>query len=355
MQFQHVGYRVKGCYWVGGYALRWGMISEQACQRLKILAFWERHGLAAARDAFGVSRRTLYGWRQRYLRSGRKAVALEPKSRAPKCQRQRQWPAQVIGEIRRLRTQHPNLGKAKLYPLLERFCGAHRLACPSERTIGRLIADQPDKLRQRPLRLGPKGQHRVVRHRERQHKPKHFRATFPGHCVALDTIERFQDGLRRYVITLTDLYSRFAFALATTSHASRAAAQFFTLAQTAFPLPIHTVLTDNGCEFARHFAQSLADLRLCHWHTYPRTPKMNAHVERFNRTLQEEFLDYHEPALFTDLLAFNDALFDYLLWFNGERPHYSLDQHPPIECLINTSPKQCKIYWPHTGYLTKIS
>lgn len=348
MRIGRVGYRVKGFYRIGGYALRWGMVSEQASQRLKILAFWESHGLAATRDAFDVSRRTLYGWRERYRAAGGEPTALEPKSRAPKRRRQRHWPAPVIGEIKRLRQAHPNLGKAKLYPLLKSFCTTHHCPSPSERTIGRLIADEPGKLRQRPMRLGPKGQRRAIRHAVRQHKPKQFRASFPGQCVALDTIERFRDGLRRYVITLTDLDSRFAFALATTSHASQAAAQFLTLAQTAFPLPIHTVLTDNASEFARHFAQALAEQQLCHWHTYPHTPKMNAHVERFNRTLQEEFIDYHDTPLFTDLLAFNDALFDYLLWFNGERPHYALDQHPPVQRLINSLPQPCNMYWPHT-------
>jgi hypothetical protein len=53
MQFHHIGYRVKGLYWLGNYALRWGIASEEACRRLKILAFWEMHGLAATRDAFG--------------------------------------------------------------------------------------------------------------------------------------------------------------------------------------------------------------------------------------------------------------------------------------------------------------
>lgn len=348
MRIGRIGYQVKGIYRVAGYALRWGMVSEQASQRLKILVFWQEYGLAATHDAFDVSRRTLYGWRERYRQGAENVAALEPESRAPTHRRQRHWPAEVIGEIRRLRQAHPNLGKAKLHPLLKPFCAIHDCACPSERTIGRLIAEQPGKLRQRPWRLGPKGQPRVVRRRERAHKPKGFRATFPGQCVALDTIERFRDGIRRYVITLTDLDSRFAFALATTSHASRAAAQFFTLAQIAFPLPIHAVLTDNGCEFARHFAQALAEQALCHWHTYPRTPKMNAHAERFNRTLQEEFIDYHEPLLFTDLLAFNNALFDYLLWFDAQRPHYALDQHTPIQRLIQSAPQQCNIYWPHT-------
>ena len=49
----------------------------------------------------------------------------------------------------------------------------------------------------------------------------------------------------------------------------------------------------------KHFDEELRRLHKNHWHTYPRTPKMNAHVERFNRTIQEEFIDYHEQLLIT--------------------------------------------------------
>lgn len=38
-------------------------------------------------------------------------------------------------------------------------------------------------------------------------------------------------------------------------------------------------------------------------------------AERFNRTIQEEFVGYHEVLLFTDPLAFNVPLYVYLLWF----------------------------------------
>ena len=44
------------------------------------------------------------------------------------------------------------------------------------------------------------------------------------------------------------------------------------------------------------------------WYTYPKSPKMNAQIERFNRTLQESFLDYHEDLLFTDTELFNRKL-----------------------------------------------
>ena len=64
------------------------------------------------------------------------------------------------------------------------------------------------------------------------------------------------------------------------------------------------MLTDNGPEFMKHFDEEVKRLHKVHWHTYPKTPRMNAHVERFNRTFQEEFLDYHEDLL-VDPLVFN--------------------------------------------------
>jgi transposase InsO family protein len=53
-------------------------------------------------------------------------------------------------------------------------------------------------------------------------------------------------------------------------------------------------VSDNGQEFGEYFHSALQTQRIVHWHTFPRTPKMNAHCERFNRTVHEEFLDVHE-------------------------------------------------------------
>ena len=102
-------------------------------------------------------------------------------------------------------------------------------------------------------------------------------ATHPGHCVALDTVERFVEGNRRYIITFTDLASRFSLAWATRSHASQAAKDFFNLATFLFPFPLQYVLTDNSSEFMKHFPvcrrtgrdEQLRARHLTHWHTYP--------------------------------------------------------------------------------------
>ncbi|MGH8427700.1 MAG: hypothetical protein ACRES7_06930 [Gammaproteobacteria bacterium] len=106
------------------------MASEEACRRLKILVFWETHDLAASCDAFGVSRRTRYGWGCRYREGGGKSAVLEPRSRAQHRRRERQWAAAVISGIKLLRRAHPNLGQAKVQPLLARYCVAHGLSCP---------------------------------------------------------------------------------------------------------------------------------------------------------------------------------------------------------------------------------
>jgi transposase InsO family protein len=140
-------------------------------------------------------------------------------------------------------------------------------------------------MRRRALRLGPKGQTIQRKKPLKGRKPKGYKASAPGQCGAFDTVEYFLDGIRRYVITFTDHYSRFAFAWATQSHASLAAREFFEIVAEVFPYPLQSVLTDNGSELMKHFDEELRRLHKNHWHTYPKTPKMNARVERFNRTI----------------------------------------------------------------------
>ncbi len=350
MQYQHIGHKVKGFYRTAKYALRYlDMISKKALYRAKILGFWAKHGLQATLDAFPVKRRTLFLWQQLLRNANGNNEALNERSKRPKTLRRRNWPLDVISKIRQLRLEHPNISKEKIYPLLLPFCLNKTLPCPKPRTIGRIIADAPDKMRKVPTRVNFKG--KVVTRKQvfKLRKPKGFKAKYPGHCVSLDTIELFIYGYRRYVITFIDLYSRFAFAWATTSHTSQAAAEFFVLIKEIFPYQIINVLTDNGGEFLKHFDSLLKDDQKNHWYTYPKTPKMNAHDERFNRTIQEEFINYHLDELL-DIGVFNNKLFDYLFWYNGERPHFSLNLRSPIQFLMVQSQnnKKCNMWWPYT-------
>jgi len=333
------------------------MITEEAKKRVRILAFWGKYGTEATAEAFKVKKRTLFNWRKK-LREGKgKLDSLNPGSRAPQTKRKRLWNSLVLEELRRLREEHPNLGKEKLYPELKAFCDARGLKCPKPRTIGRLIKDLGG-LRKFPSKISHFGKVKKINRQKILRKPKDFKAKYPGHCIGLDTVEEIVYGSRRYVITCEDIFGRFSFAWATASHASRAAAEFFGMFCLLFPYPVAFVLTDNGSEFKKHFATALLKLQITHYHTYPKTPKMNAHVERFNRTLQDEFLNYHK-SLLLDPDAFNSKLMDYLIWYNTKRVHYAFGNKlspvqfllswKPSEKLVTELPAECKDGWPHTS------
>ncbi len=91
-------------------------------------------------------------------------------------------------------------------------------------------------------------------------------------------------------------------------------------------------------EFQGHFQQRLDAHGSTHWWTYPRSPKMNAPVERFNRTLQETFVDYHEDLLFDDLVAFNRKLVDWLLAYNTVLPSIALGVNLRYNSSFNVNP-----------------
>ena len=328
---------IRGFITIYNDALRYRyMITKKALRKAKILVFWEKHGLEVTREAFEVKRSALYLWKSQWVKGGKRVESLNEKSRVPRTKRKRLWPSEVIAEMRRLREAHPNLGGEKLYPLLAGFCQERSIVCPKPRTIGNLIRDLGG-LRVFPQKISHFGKVKKANRQKVLRKPKDLTPAYPGHLVALDTIERFVNGCRRYVITFEDIYTRFSFAWGTKSHASLAAAEFFALCQKAFPhsYDFLFVLTDNGSEFKKHFAAELQRLHLTHYHTYPKTPKMNAHVERFNRTIQEEFVDYH-AWLLQNPDDFNRKLMDYLIFYNTERVHHAFQNKlSPVQFMIS--------------------
>ncbi|MBU1090056.1 DDE-type integrase/transposase/recombinase [Patescibacteria group bacterium] len=323
------------------------MITPKAQRKYSALIFWEKHGWNAALDYAKVSRRTLFLWKSQLRKGNGKPEALNEKSKAPRKRRIRQWPEELKAAIRQIRSDHPNLGKAKIRKILEK---SRLNQLPSVSTIGRLIKDLGG-LRIYPQKVLHSGKVKQCGRKKILRKPKNFQTTHPGHLVALDTIERFINGCRRYIITFEDIHSRFAFAWSTTSHASKAAQEFFDLCRIVFPVPIDNVLTDNGSEFKKHFSQALEKLYLRHYHTYPKTPKMNSHCERLNRTIQEEFVDFNVHELL-EPAKFNRKLMNWLIWYNTERPHYGLNLQTPLEFLLTWFSKQqeCNYGWTDTFF-----
>ena len=317
---------------VATWAARCKGMSDVAKQRLKAIQFADRHGIAAAADHAGVTGRTIYRWKALLRDGGPDALEIQP--RKPRRRPPSRWPPEIVEEIRRLRTDHPNLGKRKIHPLLTRFCQERGLVCPAVVTIGRLIA-RAGGMRMIPPRLDNRGRKKRPRP-PKPRKPKGYRPKRPGELIAVDTVHRIDTGIRRYLFAAIDVRSRFAMAVASPGLGTGWSSAFLDVVLDIFPAQVERILSDNGSEFEGLFRKRVEKLGLGRMFTYPKTPQMNAHVERFNRTLQEDFVDFHEDLLWAGedgLAEFNRRLADWLLWYNTERPHQALDGEVPLAVL----------------------
>ena len=346
MLMQHIVVGYFGYYRATAYAMKHSLMPEIAKLRMKALNFWDKHGIRAAADAFDVSTRTLYWWR-RLLRTGG-PEALIPRSKAPLVRRSRHWHPDVLKEIRRLRTELPNLGKEQIFVRLKPWCEARHFTCPSTSTIGRIIAGAHDKMRMIPVRLSARGKARLIKKRSvKPRRPKQYRPVKTGELIGMDAIELRMGDLRRYIITMIDEHSDYALALAVPSLNSDITSHFFSKATKLFPVAIRQVVTDNGKEFLGNFDKTLQEASIKHIWTYPYTPKMNATCERFNRTLREQFIEFNELLLFEDLNLFNQRMAEYLVLYNSKRPHKSLELMTPVDYILRES-KNCNMWWTHT-------
>jgi len=147
-----------------------------------------------------------------------------------------------------------------------------------------------------------------------------------GDLVEVDTIHLLRPEGRVYVFTLLDVYSRFAYARAYPHANTKTALRFVQKAQRLASFQFKTLQSDHGSEFSQWFSDRVFSV---HRHSRVRRPNDNAHLERFNRTVQEECLD-GVPKTVKDL---NRALEKYLPYYNGKRLHFGLNLRTPLQAL----------------------
>jgi transposase InsO family protein len=345
-----IGFKYHNCRGFGrlyNYAFKHNcMITKEAKQRLKIVQFWREHGLKATVDAFGAKRSTLFGWWKIYADSGFKIESLNPGTQARINNHQREIHPLLLKEIRRLRLEEcPNMGKAKVKKNLDIFCKTNKLPVYSESKIGRIIEDK--KIYHHRQKVSHFGKIKTITARKKERKPKDFKAKEPGDLVEVDTIVKFIYGVKRYVITAVDIKTEYSFAYCYKDHGSASAKDFFKKLELVFPYQIKAVQTDNGSEFNKYFMRYLRKQKVIHYWNYKGQPTKNGHVERYNRTIQEEFIDWNE-ILLEDVDEFNKRLMDWLIWYNTKRFHWSLNLTSPVDYLLNNS-LLSKMSWTNTS------
>jgi len=284
--------------------------------------------VAAAAEAVGVSRQTAYKWLRRFDTEG--VAGLVDRSSRP-----RRSPTRIPGVVE----------EAILADRVEHREGPHLMA-------GRLGVSRSTihaVLRRRGLsRLRDLDRPTGI--------PVRYERDCPGELVHVD-IKKLakvpdQGGWRahgrgkagrtqrvgyEYVHSMVDDHSRFAYSEIHDNQRSETCAGFMlraaqTLASMGYR--IDRVMTDNAWGYRRGqaFAQALAQLGAAHKLTRPYRPQTNGKVERFNQTLTK---GWAYKTLYTSNQARQQALANFLDYYNHHRPHSALGDQPPITRIVN--------------------
>lgn len=302
--------------------------SDVAKFRLQVLDHYYKYGWESTVDAFKIGKSTLYDWKKAFEKSTKRLSSLVPSSTVPKRVRVMRVDQRVLDLIVSLRDKEYRMSKYQIKPFVDALCKELRIDVIGLTTVGKIIKRN---------NLFPKGKKKVKTNR----KDKNFlkkapKETTPGY-IQTDSIHVWIMNRKYYFITVIDVVTKYACCHLTTWLSSRQAMQALKEFQDSYRYPLRVIQTDNGSEFLGEFDQYLQQQKIIHEFIYPRSPKINGVVERFNRTFKEEFLNYNDE--FThDTTLFSQKLHRYLDWYNTKRPHQTLKFQAPLEYLKQISP-----------------
>lgn len=323
-----------------------GLIDESVKRKLKILSFYETYGLNATQDAFNVKRSTIYRWKKILKDNNGKIESLKDKSKIPKNKRKSSIDYRIVDFIVNIRRNYPRIGKEKIKVLLDEYCKEKDIKTISSSTIGRVIKDK--NLFFYPKDYNHYGKEKRVDNKKKN-RIKNYKPIKPGDLIQVDSIIFFMNGIKRYIITAIDTKSKFAFAYTYSNLSSKSGLDFIKKLRYASPYNITHIQTDNGSEFHKHFRDYLEKEKIIQFFNYPKRPKDNAFIERFNRTLKEEFIYQNYDDLLFDIEEFNRKMMEYLIFYNTKRPHYSIKYKSPIQYMIEDF-KFSNMLWTYTSY-----
>lgn len=291
--------------------------SEPAVFRLTVLDHVTAFGWQSASHAYHISRATIFRWRKRM--DGR-LISLVPTSTRPHHTRRMIVDDRILALLRTVRETYGNIGKEKVKFFLDAYTISLSIPSYGSTKIGKII---------RRYRLTTPVSRRVMKRRNpavfrRKYAPK---GVLRGHCE-MDGITVYFCGATYRFVSIIDVVTRRGWCHMVPTLSALHTMRTLHVFQERYGTHIHTIQTDNGSEFLGAFHEALETQGIRHEFTYPRCPKINGVVERFNRTIQEECINRIIDVI-DDKMIFQKKLFDYCIWYNEQRPHYALKYMTP--------------------------
>lgn len=300
-------------------------LREEGKRRLKWMDWYKAHGENASLTCryFGISRKTFHKWYKRHRMVGLRG--LDDVSRAPIHRRQPEMSREEELRVVGLRKQHICYGKEKLRVLYQQEYGQDISAWKIYRVI------RKHDLYAHPVRNA------VLREKHKR-AAKKLRITalknqpITGMLVQLDTKAIWCQPHKRYIFTAVERETRIAFARMYKNPSSASARDFLLRLYFLLDKRVAYVHSDNGSEFLKHFETVCAELHIPHYFSRVRTPTDHPQIERFNRTIEDEFLQMGHYI--DDPVLFNRLVTDWLVEYNFHRPHQALGYMTPMAWLF---------------------
>jgi transposase InsO family protein len=294
-------------------------LTDPAVFRLHVLNYYYKYGWKAAVDAFGIGKSTLYDWKRLYEKSGKRSKSLIPISTRPHHTRVMTTNPRLVEFIKQMRVEYDNIGRAKIKYFLDEYAKQNELITYGTTKIGLVIKRKGFSFKKKKQKKRRPLTSRVKR------SPKESR---PGY-IEMDTVHLWVLGKKHYFVTVLDVVTRFAWVYISKNPTATQSVLAFKQFEEEYKYKVRVVQTDNGSEFLGEFDKYLEKEIIKHEFIYPRSPKINGYIERFNRTFKEEFLYKNELDITES--KFGEKLTKYLLWYNTKRPHQSLNMKSPSE------------------------
>jgi len=300
-------------------------LSKKACLRLEWIIFYyakAQENASLTCRHFAIQRSQFYYWFSRFDETNLRTM--EDRSKSPVNTRRKEFAPRQYERLIRLRKKYIRYGKVKLLKIYQRqypedkAISDWKIQCMIKRSG---LYFKPAK----QAKINAKRQRAL--HKKRITELKKRKRT--GFLICLDTVIKYWNSQKRYIITAIDRYSKVAFARMYTTHSSYNTMDFLLRLNCLLDGKIENIQTDNGSEFMKYFEKTREKLNFEHYFSRVKTPKDNPFIERFNRTLKEEFIALGNMT--DNTVLFNQRLTDWLIEYNFHRPHQTLDYATPME------------------------
>lgn len=302
-------------------------LSFKAKEKLEWIIFYHTFGNMNVKETslyFGTTRKTFHKWFKRF--DERNLLSLEEHSKAPIKTRTWQVTFEEEARIVSLRKKHIKWGKKKLRKLYLDDYKETISTWKIERVIRKWNLYPDPQKHNKYLKLKAKRKEKTL---IKDFIKVNVASQSFGFLWHIDAIIIWWYGTRRVIFTAIEDTTKIAFARVYKTNSSNFSKDFLLRLVYLADGKVNFMHSDNGSEFEGSFSEACSDLKVTQIYSRPHTPKDNPSLERFNYTIQDEWLSLSEVGL-DNIDEANKDLTNWLIEYNNLRPHETLDYQTPL-------------------------